>query len=213
MASDTPTFSKNGAPAEDRDLPLNTAQNGSARTNALASELFNHRVGNSLGDDSDSDISDAETVLANARSVLPHRPTPTVAMRRRLSLGTVAQLTPALPPSSAGATIFPHIRPILRPRPFIPNLHDNSQPGQHVRDATTLSYPDVVNLAYGLFVPAIKQDLTVHKRKSTVHIVFPSIKHDGGQCDNTLAVLEVAMWHVSGLARMSDSGRYALRHG
>jgi hypothetical protein len=103
--------------------------------------------------------------------------------------------------------------PVLRPQSFTPDLHDDSQPGQHVRNAHTLSYPDVVNLAYGLFVPAIKQDLAVHKRKSTVHIIFPSLRYDDGQSDITIEVLEVAMWHVSGLARMSESGRYAMRHG
>ncbi|KAH6636031.1 hypothetical protein F5144DRAFT_644579 [Chaetomium tenue] len=101
---------------------------------------------------------------------------------------------------------------ISRPVPFIPSLGGDSQPGQHVRNAHTLSYGDMVNTAHGLFVPAIKQDLAVHGTKSIAHILFPSLRHDSNQSDMSVEILEVAMWYALGLARMSESGRYALRH-
>ncbi|EAQ91487.1 predicted protein [Chaetomium globosum CBS 148.51] len=101
---------------------------------------------------------------------------------------------------------------VTRPVLFIHSLGGDSQPGRQVRNAHTLSYGDMVNIAYGLFVPAIKQDLAVHGTKSVAHILFPSLRHDSSQSDISMEILEVAMWYALGLARMSESGRHALRH-
>ncbi|KAH6849655.1 hypothetical protein B0I37DRAFT_413117 [Chaetomium sp. MPI-CAGE-AT-0009] len=192
---------------------------------ASASEpVSDNQPPHSLDEDSESKTADAETVLTNARAVLRQCSAPMAAMRRRLSLGTAAQRAPTFPPSHEGSTGQTTTTPTeaasggadapsaagttqasasLEPRVLTPGLPSNPRPIQHVCNIHSLSSSHIFSIAGDLLVPALKQDLVAH-------MLFPFLRNVGGLVE--VQKMEVAVWWLKNLVRMSDSGRYTMRH-